>query len=118
MDLRNQSFFFLSVNDVRDASLTLTIGGHRNADPADPRKRPIVCFREDGWALPLNKSNLRTVIAAFGWQTNNWLGKKVVAYFDDSITFEGQMVGGVRLKVEAEEQRQPIEETAAEAGAM
>jgi hypothetical protein len=75
----------------------------RRADPDDKRRRPVVCFREDGWSLPLNKVNLRTLTAAFGWETADWLGKRVEAHFDSTVIFDGKIVGGVRLRIAADQ---------------
>jgi hypothetical protein len=115
MDLRNECTVYLKADDVRRAPLRLTIRGCRSADANDARRRPVVLFREDDWALPLNKQNLRTVKEAFGYQTLDWHGKVVEAFYDDSVVFDGQLIGGVRLRIPAGQPTTTEPETAAAA---
>jgi hypothetical protein len=102
MDLRkNYCLKYMKADDVRETPLRLTIRGCRDADANDLRQRPVALFKEDNWALPLCKENLRTVTEAFGYETDNWHGKIVEAFYDESVKFEGRLIGGVRLRVPA-----------------
>jgi hypothetical protein len=49
--------------------------------------------------LILNATNIRIAVAAFGTaETDEWIGKTIIAYDDPSIEFGGKVVGGVRLR--------------------
>jgi hypothetical protein len=49
--------------------------------------------------LILNTTNIKRAVAAFGSQeTNDWIGKSIVAYNDPNIEYGGKLVGGVRLR--------------------
>ena len=64
---------------------------------------------EDKWVLGfdgarkrliLNVTNNNTLIDAFGYESNDWLGK-VVNLFTVDVQFGGKMVLGLRIKTEA-----------------
>jgi hypothetical protein len=63
--------------------------------PDDLDPTPILAF-ESGKELPLNQTNLRTVIAAFGPNPANVIGKKIVL-FREMVEFGGKKVPGVRI---------------------
>ena len=45
-----------------------------------------------------NKTNLRILAAMLGDDTDNWIGKEVEVYHDPSISYGGQLVGGLRVR--------------------
>jgi hypothetical protein len=46
----------------------------------------------------LNKTNLRLLASMFGDDTDDWRGKEVEVYHDPSISYNGQLVGGLRVR--------------------
>jgi hypothetical protein len=46
----------------------------------------------------LNKTNLRLLASMLGDDTDMWLGKEVEVYHDPSISYGGQLVGGLRVR--------------------
>lgn len=48
--------------------------------------------------LLLNKTNLRLLAAFLGDDTDEWIGKEVEVYHDPSISYGGQLVGGLRVR--------------------
>jgi hypothetical protein len=46
----------------------------------------------------LNKTNLRILAAMLGDDTDGWIGKEVEVYHDPSISYGGQLVGGLRVR--------------------
>ena len=49
--------------------------------------------------LILNATNIRRAVAAFGSsETEDWIGKRIIAYDDPQIEFAGKITGGVRLR--------------------
>lgn len=55
-------------------------------------------FAELERGLVLNSTNIQTLGALLGDDTDHWLGHKVVAYHDPSVSFGGKLVGGIRLR--------------------
>ena len=49
--------------------------------------------------LGLNKTNLRILISSYGDDTDRWIGRAVVIYFDPNVSFGGRVTGGLRVKV-------------------
>lgn len=63
--------------------------------------------------LILNATNIRRLVAAFGSsETDEWIGKSIVAYDDPEIEFGGKIVGGVRLRAVPKSRRkaEPVDE--------
>lgn len=48
--------------------------------------------------LILNKTNLATIVAAYGGETADWSGH-VLALFPTTVMFEGRQVAGIRVRV-------------------
>jgi hypothetical protein len=48
--------------------------------------------------MVLNTTTIRVLEKAFGPDSDDWAGKKVVLYTDPNVSFKGQVVGGLRLR--------------------
>lgn len=48
--------------------------------------------------LLLNKTNLRLLAAILGDDTDQWIGREIEVYHDPSISYGGQLVGGLRVR--------------------
>ena len=59
-----------------------------------------ILYLSDLKPLIMNATNIRRAVAAFGGdsETDNWHGRQIVVYDDDSVEFGGKVVGGVRLR--------------------
>tara|TARA_R100001086_G_scaffold211513_1_gene127492 strand:+ start:61 stop:438 length:378 start_codon:yes stop_codon:yes gene_type:complete len=59
-----------------------------------------ILYLSDLKPLIMNATNIRRCLAAFGGdsETDNWHGRQIVVYDDDSVEFGGKVVGGVRLR--------------------
>jgi len=65
----------------------------------DQQSKWAVHWKErDVAPLLLNKTNLRILAAMLGDDTDGWLGKEVEVYHDPSISYAGQLVGGLRVR--------------------
>jgi hypothetical protein len=65
------------------------------AKPNEPKKdRGVMFFEEHEKGLVLNATNLKRAAAACGSDdTEDWLGKKIVVYYDENVE-----LGGIRLR--------------------
>lgn len=93
---------FLKKDDFPEAKL-LTVRDVQKenvAPPNQPKKeRGVMYFNEVEKGMVLNSTNLkRAALALNSEDTDDWLGKKIVVYFDENVEFGGDIVGGLRLR--------------------
>ena len=64
-----------------------------------PDHKWAVRFNEFSKPMLLNSTNIKLLEKACGSDdTDDWIGKEVVVYTDDSVSFGGQVVGGLRIR--------------------
>lgn len=96
-----QSKFLEAADFPEPALLTIRDVTKENvAKPNEPKKeRGVMFFDEREKGLVLNATNLKRAAAACGSDdTDDWLGKKIVCYYDENVEFGGDLVGGLRLR--------------------
>lgn len=57
----------------------------------------VLFFREEQKGMALNITSIRVLEQAFGDDTDHWVGNKVKVYVDPNVSFQGKIVGGLRL---------------------
>lgn len=57
----------------------------------------VLFFREEQKGMALNITSIRVLEQAFGDDTDHWVGNKVKVYVDPNVSFQGKVVGGLRL---------------------
>ena len=67
----------------------------KNGRPAEAKW--VVTFDGDR-SLGLNKTNLALLAKWFGKRASAWKGQRVTVYKDESISFGGRLVGGLRVR--------------------
>ena len=94
---------FLKQTDVGAGTLFTveSIEQHNVAkDGADPELKWCMTFAEGDKPLVLNSTNIQLCQNIFGSDdTDDWVGKKVVLYSDPTVSFQGKLVGGIRVRV-------------------
>ncbi len=92
---------FLAKADLA-TPLLLTIRGlqEENVAMADQPEEMEWCllFEEQDKPMVLKPVNTALIAQFLGDETDNWIGKKVVLYYDPSIMFKGQLKGGLRVR--------------------
>lgn len=58
----------------------------------------VLFFNEVQKGLVLNTTTIRVLEAAFGNDSDDWRGKRVMIYVDPNVSFQGRVVGGLRLR--------------------
>lgn len=88
----------------------------KEGDP--PEDKWAVRFKEFSKPMLLNSTNIKLLDKACGSDdTDDWIGKEVILYTDDSVSFGGQVVGGLRIrKQQAAPTRKAPTQTAADGG--
>ena len=96
---------FLKKEDCGDDGILVTIHGLKQENVA-PDNKPeefkwVLSFKEaDIKPLVLNGTNTRLIEKALGSdETDDWLGKQIVLFNDENVTFGDEVVGGVRCDV-------------------
>lgn len=92
---------YLKKEDFESPKL-LTIAGLERVNVAQdgyaPEWKWCMQFQEEEKGLILNTTNIQTLGAILGDESDAWMGKKIVGYHDPSVSFGGKLVGGVRLR--------------------
>jgi hypothetical protein len=58
----------------------------------------MIRFHEFDKPMVLNRTNIALLGKFLGDDTDDWVGKQVVLYNDETIQFEGKITGGLRFK--------------------
>lgn len=102
---------FLKKEDVGVGAL-LTVSGCKAfnvaKEGADPEMKWCLTFAEADKPLVLNATNIQICEAVFGSDdTDHWVGKKIVAYTDPNVSYQGKLVGGIRLRASKQKAAAP-----------
>jgi hypothetical protein len=93
---------YLKQSDVPDHVIVTVakIGRINIAKDGDPpEEKWAVRFREFKKPMLLNSTNIKLLEKACGSEdTDDWVGKEVILFTDDSVSFGGQVVGGLRIR--------------------
>ena len=66
---------------------------------ADAEEKWVMYFNETPKCITLNKTNSKKCEKAFGSDnTDEWIGKQIVVYWDADVEFGGEATGGIRLR--------------------
>jgi hypothetical protein len=93
---------FLSQVDV-EPPLLLTIAGCKrdNVAPANARseEKVVLAFKEHEKPLVLNVTNYKIIKKITGKdEIEDWVGTQVVVYFNPDIEYQGEIIGGIRVR--------------------
>lgn len=94
---------FLKKTDLGDdEEMIFTIKGvsEENVGNDDnPDIKWCLLFKETEKPMVLNWTNMQLVERATGSDnTDDWTGKRIKVWFDESVQFKGEMKGGLRIK--------------------
>lgn len=66
---------------------------------ADPEQKWCLTFTDIDKPLVLNSTNIQLCEKIFGSDdTDQWIGRRVVLYTDPNVSFQGKLVGGIRVR--------------------
>jgi len=94
---------FLKRSDLGDEDERIfTISGvsEENAGTADAEDiKWAINFKETDKPMILNWTNMQMLEKVTGSDnTDDWTGKRILVWFDESVQFKGEMKGGLRIK--------------------
>jgi hypothetical protein len=71
--------------------------------------RWVLYFKELAKGMVLNTTTIRVLEQAFGDDSDMWNGKRVKVYVDPNVSFQGRVVGGLRLRPPPKASAKPAE---------
>lgn len=93
---------YLKQSDVsEDTIVTVRKIGRVNLakEGEPPEEKWAVMFKEFNKPMLLNSTNIKLLEKACGSDdTDDWVGKEVILYVDENVSFGGQVVGGLRIR--------------------
>jgi hypothetical protein len=88
---------FIRAADLQDRQHELTMQHVELENVGDDDKKPVLYFVGRQKGLVLNKTNSRTIAAAYGNDTDTWENKKVII-FPAMVDFRGDQVEAIRVR--------------------
>lgn len=61
------------------------------------QRKPVICFRDTEKKLPLNKTNMKTIVGLYGTKVREWIGKRITLY-PTKTKFAGKTVDAIRVR--------------------
>jgi len=93
---------FLKKEDVGNGVMwTITGCVQKNVakEGADPEHKWVLTFAESEKPLVLNSTNIQLCQAIFASDdTDDWLHKAIVLYTDPTVSYQGKVIGGIRVR--------------------
>lgn len=93
---------YLKISDVPDPVI-VTVAGVKKVNIAQEDKEPEykwgIKFNEFSKPMILNKTNMTVAAVVFrSNQTEDWVGKEIILFNDESVSYAGQITGGLRFR--------------------
>ncbi len=103
---------FMKKEDVGAGAL-MTIEGcepHNVAkEGAPPESKWCLTFLEADKPLVLNSTNIQLCERIFNSDdTDDWIGKKIVLYTDPNVSYQGKVIGGIRVRAPKKTAQAPV----------
>lgn len=96
---------FLKATDLNGRRVTVTIS-HVLPEKVGDDVKPCVYFQGAEKGLVLNKTNANEIAVMHGFETDHWVGKKIVVY-PTTTDFQGRRVACIRVDNPGSNQQQP-----------
>jgi hypothetical protein len=89
---------FINADRLRDGDVTVTIAAVSFNEMVRDKQVNIVGFEEQDWRLILGPVVAQQIARLHGDDTDHWIGKQITLYCDPTIRYQGQVVGGIRVR--------------------
>jgi hypothetical protein len=77
----------------------VVIAGGSMEEMPDGGQKPVLRFQGASKGLVLNKTNGDEIAEAYGEDTDDWIGKSILLYFDPKVSYAGKRTGGIRVRI-------------------
>ena len=88
---------WLAAADLDDADMVVTIDRIQIEELAEGKEKPVLYFNELSKGLVTNVTNMKTIAALYGDETDDWQGMQITL-FPTYVAFEGKQVECIRVK--------------------
>lgn len=92
---------YLKQEDV-DVEIAVTVNALKKQNVARNDEAPdlkwVVKFTEFTKPMVLNPTNIKRCFKALGANSDDWIGRKMILYVDESVESAGKVTGGLRLR--------------------
>lgn len=92
---------YLKQSDI-DGDVIVTIQkigqGNVAMDDQPEELKWMIKFKEFKKPMVLNSTNIQLLEKACGEETDDWPGQEVILYVDPNVSFQGKVMGGLRIK--------------------
>ena len=98
---------YLKAADLKGAQPRVTIASIQMetlGQGKDAQDRPVIYFEGKEKGLVANKTNMSTIAAVFGDETDDWTGAEIVL-FETMVDFQGKTTPAIRVKIPAGSRR-------------
>jgi hypothetical protein len=89
---------YIKAADLQDRQHEVIMHHVELENIGDDDRKPVLFFAGKQKGLVLNKTNSRTIAGAYGDDTDEWAGKKVIL-FPAMVDFRGDQVEAIRVKI-------------------
>ena len=89
---------YLNAAGLGDQEIRDTIGRVSAVEFDRGERKVVVNLANDGRGVILNRTNLETIVTAYGPETDDWVGKPVIVRAEPT-TFQGRKMQGVRVHI-------------------
>jgi hypothetical protein len=80
---------------------------------APPENKWCLTFAESDKPLVLNSTNIQLCERIFGSDdTDEWVGHKIVLYTDPNVSYQGKVIGGIRVRAPKVKAAAPVAKAA------
>lgn len=96
-EFTESSSSFLKKEDIGEGKRVKVIISKVGLTEFDAQKKLVIHFQGKSKGLSLNRTNAQILAMAFGDESDGWLGQQVELWVDPYVTFQGKMVGGLKV---------------------
>lgn len=89
---------YIKAADLQGQQVTVTIVRVVTELIGSDEHKPVVYFQGKEKGLVLNKTNANAIAQAYGYETDDWEGQKIVL-FEAMVEFQGRTVAAVRVRM-------------------
>jgi len=93
---------YLKGEEIKDKPILVTITDGKLEEMQDGGSYKPVLYFKVGKPMVLNKTNGDVIAEAYGDDSDSWMGKKIILYFDKNVSYAGKRTGGIRVRIPSE----------------
>lgn len=91
---------YIKKDDIGAGALCTIRGISREnvSNEDNPEEKVVLTLDEFDKKFVANITNIFMIVSVYGEDYSEWIGKKIVLYFDPTIQFKGKVTGGIRVR--------------------